>query len=197
VPRLTSQTRVERRQQLIDAAWRCAATKPFASLTVDEVCTEAGVSKGAFYIYFVQKQDLLLSLLDDEADQIRQVMESLTGEQASGIERVRRFARAMVRRGDEPARAQIRADLWAEMSSNPAVRRRWIDVIRERRSTLKGWVEESVASGELEPIPATALSAIVVALGDGLLLHAGLDPTAFRWSNVGKALDAILEGIRR
>jgi hypothetical protein len=32
-------------------------------------------------------------------------------------------------------------------------------------------------------------------LGDGLLLHAGLDPARFRWSNIAKALDAILEGI--
>jgi AcrR family transcriptional regulator len=196
VPRLASETKVERRQQLIDAAWRCVRIAPFASLTVDDVCAEAGVSKGAFYVYFAQKQDLLLALLDDEASEIEALSRSLAEQHPSGIERVRRFVRAMVQRGDDPGRVQIRADLWAEMSSNPAVRDRWIAAMRERRAVLQAWIEESTASGELEPIPAKALSAILVALGDGLVLHAGLDPTAFRWTNVGRALDAILEGIR-
>lgn len=195
MPRLAAATKVERRQQLIDAAWRCVPARGFQSLTVDEVCAEAGVSKGAFYIYFAQKQDLLLALLDDEAAGIDEVMRALQRAHMSGVERLRRFARTMVERGDDPARLQIRADLWAEMSSNPTVRQKWIAVVRERRATLKRWVEESVSSGELAPIPANALAAILLALGDGLLLHAGLDPSGFRWVNVGKALDAILDGI--
>jgi hypothetical protein len=60
---------------------------------------------------------------------------------------------------------------------------------------LRAWIEEAVASGDLAPIPANALAAILLALGDGLLLHAGLDPAGFRWGNIAKALDAILEGI--
>jgi TetR/AcrR family transcriptional regulator, repressor for uid operon len=195
VPRLAPDTKAERRQSLIDAARRGVAARGFQSLTVDEVCAEAGVSKGAFYIYFDQKQDLLLALLDDEAAGVDEVMRILQHAHMSGVERVRRFARAMVERGDDPARLQIRADLWAEMSSSPAVREKWVAVVRARRATLKRWVEESVASGELAPIPANALAAIMLALGEGLFLHAGLDPSGFRWINVGKALDAILDGL--
>lgn len=195
MPRLADATKVERRQQLIDAAWRCVAAQGFQSLTVDEVCAEAGVSKGAFYIYFAQKQDLLLALLDDEAAGIDEVMAALQHSHVSGVERLRRFARAMVERGDEPSRLQIRADLWAEVSSNAAVREKWVGVVRGRRATLKRWIEESVSSGELAPIPANALAAILLALGDGLMLHAGLDRSGFRWINVGKALDALLDGI--
>ena len=195
MPRLAPDTKLERRQALIDAARRCVAVRGFQSLTVDEVCAEAGVSKGAFYIYFAQKQDLLLALLDNEAAGIDEVMFALEGAHLSGVERLRRFARAMVERGDDPARLQIRADLWAEMSSSPDVRERWVAVVRGRRATLNGWIEESVSSGELAPIPPNALAAILLALGDGLLLHAGLDPSGFRWTNVAKALDAILEGI--
>jgi TetR/AcrR family transcriptional repressor of uid operon len=195
VPRLVPDTKLERRQALIDAARRCVATRAFRSLTVDEVCAEAGVSKGAFYIYFAQKKDLLLALLDDEAAGINDVMVALEHAHLSGVERLRRFARAVAERGDDPARLQIRADLWAEVFSSPEVREKWVGVVRARRATLKRWIEESVSSGELAPIPANALAAILLALGDGLLLHAGLDPRGFRWANVGKALDAILDGI--
>jgi TetR/AcrR family transcriptional regulator, repressor for uid operon len=195
VPRLAADTKLERRRKLIDAARRCVAARGFQSLTVDDVCAEAGVSKGAFYIYFNQKQDLLLALLDDEAAAIEEVMQALNDARMSGVERLRRFARAMIERGVDPAGVQIRADLWAEMSSNPAVRQKWVTVTRERRAVLKSWIEGGVESGELASIPANALAAILLALGDGLLLHAGLDPTGFRWGNIVRALDAILEGI--
>jgi TetR/AcrR family transcriptional repressor of uid operon len=195
LPKLAPATKVERRQQLVDAAWRCVSVQGFQSLTVDDVCVEAGVSKGAFYIYFEQKQDLLLALVDDEAAEMDELMLELRRQHMSGVERLRRFARAMVGRGDDPARVQIRADMWAEMSSNPAVREKWAAVMGERRARLRAWIEEAVASRDLAPIPANALAAILLALSDGLLLHAGLDPAGFRWSNIAKALDAILEGL--
>lgn len=195
MPRLAAATKIERRQQLLDAAWRCLAARGFQSLTVDEVCAEARVSKGAFYVYFAQKQDLLLALLDADADGMDEVMRRLQHAHMSSVERLRRFARTMVERGEDPARLQIRADLWAEMSSSPVVQQRWVAVVRGRRETLKRWIEDGVSSGELASIPANALAAILLALGEGLFLHAGLDPSGFRWVNVGKALDAILEGI--
>ena len=197
MPRLADAARTERRQHLVDAAWRCVAHRGFQSLTVDDVCAEAGVSKGAFYTYFDQKQELLLALLDDEAAELRALMLELEQAHVSGVERLRRSARAMVERGENPARLQIRADMWAEMSSNPAVREKWAAVVGERRAVLKGWIEESIGAGELAPIPANALAAILLSMGDGLLLHAGLDPSGFRWVNVRKALDALLEGIGR
>jgi AcrR family transcriptional regulator len=195
MPRLAPATKIERRQQLVEAARRCIADRGFASVTVDDVCAEAGMSKGAFYGYFAQKQDLLLALLEDEAEDVRTTMRELTDDR-DGVERLRRFAREMVRRGDDAAGLQLRADLWAEINEDPEIRERWADVVRERRTTLRSWIDQAVADGELEPLPANALAAILLALADGLTLHAGLDPSGFRRTNVTRALDAILDGIR-
>jgi AcrR family transcriptional regulator len=197
VPRLAEAARTERRQQLIDAAWRCASKQGFQSLTVDDVCAEAGVSKGAFYIYFEQKQDLLLALLEDDATGVDKTMQDLTRSGAGGVERLRRFVRAELERGEDVSRLQVRADLWAEMSSNPQVRERFAEVVRRRRMALRSWIDEATSAGEIIDIPSNALAAILLALGDGLMLHAGLDPSGFRWTNVKRALDAILEGIER
>jgi hypothetical protein len=54
-----------------------------------------------------------------------------------------------------------------------------------------------VADEELVDIPPNALASILIALGDGLLLHAALDPSAFQWRNVRKVLLTLLEGVRR
>ena len=197
MPRLAEAARTERRQQLIDAGWRCASRQGFRTMTVDDVCAEAGVSKGAFYLYFDQKQDLLLALLEDDAADLDAFMDDLRRSRVGGVERLRRLVRAELRRGEDPARLQVRADLWSEMSENPVVRERFADVVRRRRVALRSWVDESIEAGELVDIPSNALAAILLALGDGLILHAGLDPAGFRWANVRRALDAILEGIAR
>ena len=110
MPKIRPETRVERRQLLIDAAWRCAAVRGFRDLTVDDVCAEAGVSKGAFYGYFTQKRDVLLALLEDDAAALDGELERITQGNVSSVERVRRFAQVMLARGDDPARVQVRAD---------------------------------------------------------------------------------------
>jgi AcrR family transcriptional regulator len=195
MPKLSSETRSERRQLLIDAAWRCAAVRGFRDLTVDDVCAEAGVSKGAFYGYFEQKQDLLLALLDDDSIALDRELDRITRDSRSGVERVRRFAEAMLARGEDAARVQVRADLWADLLTEEAVRQRLASATQRRRELVRAWIEEAVESEELVAIPANALASILLALADGLMLHGALDAGAFRWRNIRRAIDVLLAGI--
>ena len=195
MPRITAAVRTERRQHIIEAAWRCAARKGFGDLTVDEVCAEADLSKGAFYGYFDNKQALLLALLEEDAAFLDQIMARLEATTISNVERLRRFTRAMLERGEEPARVQVRADLWAAMLTERAVRQRFSASVRHRREVLRGWIGAATAARELVDIPANAFAAVLLALGDGLTLHAGLDPAGFRWPNIRRALDLLLEGL--
>jgi AcrR family transcriptional regulator len=195
MPKLRPETRVERRQLLVDAAWRCAGVRGFRDLTVDHVCAEASVSKGAFYGYFEHKQDLLLGLLDDDSAALDAELETITSASSSGVERVRRFAQAMLARGDDAARVQVRADLWADLLTEEVVRARLAVATQQRRHLVRGWIDEAIASGELVAIPANALASILLALADGLMLHGALDPGGFRWPNIRRAIDVMLEGI--
>lgn len=196
MPKIAPLVRQERRQALLEAAWRCAARKGFPDLTVDEICAEAGISKGAFYGYFESKQDLLLALLEDDAAQLEAVAEQLEPAQFHGIERLRRFTKAMLQRGEDRARVQVRADLWAAASTDGIVKKRLSLTVARRRARLRRWIESAVGEGELVQLPANAFASILLALGDGLMLHAGMDPAGFRWQNIRRALDVLLEGIR-
>jgi AcrR family transcriptional regulator len=195
MPKLEAAVREQRRQHLIDAAWRCVARGGYRSLSVDDVCTEAGLSKGAFYTYFDQKQDLLLALLDDDAAGLSDVVAN-AAEQSNGVEQIRRFVAAVVDRGSDSAAVQLRADLWAEIAADDALRERFLEAMQQRRARLAGLITEATTAGELVEVPANALAAVFLALGDGLMLHRALDPSGFRWANVRRAIDALLEGLR-
>ncbi|HUA11810.1 MAG TPA: TetR/AcrR family transcriptional regulator [Solirubrobacteraceae bacterium] len=195
MPKIRQETRVERRQSLLEAAWRCASERGFRDLTVDDVCAEAGVSKGAFYGYFAQKRDLLLALLDDDAASLDHELEMITGESDSSVDRLRRFAQVTLASGEEPGRVQVRSDLWSELLTDGEVRRRLTEANRRRRELVRGWVQEGVRSGELTEIPENALASILLALADGLILHSALDAGAFQWRNVRQAIDVLLAAI--
>ena len=60
--KLQQQRSRETREKLIEAANRLWREHGFDETTVNEVCDEAGVSKGTFYFYFLRKEDLLLEL---------------------------------------------------------------------------------------------------------------------------------------
>ena len=122
------------------------------------------MSKGAFYGYFEQKQDLLLALLEDDTAALDHELEQITETSGSGVERVRRFAQAMLARGEDAARVQVRADLWADLFVADVVRQRLAEATHRRRQLVRGWVEEAIASGELVAIPANALASILLSL---------------------------------
>jgi AcrR family transcriptional regulator len=194
VPRISAATRDERQQRFIEAAWRCAARRGFGDTTVDDVCTEAGLSKGAFYGYFESKQALLLALLAEDARTVDEVIEELSSLPITSADRLRRFAHAALAHSAEAARVQLRADLWTAMMSEQDVRHALAEAVQRRRVQIRAWVEAGVAAGELKDIPANAFASLLLALSDGLLLHGGLDPSAFRWPNIRAALDILLGG---
>jgi len=197
VPRIAEEAREQRRQELVDAAWRCVARVGYHNLTVDDVCLEANLSKGAFYTYFAQKLDLLVALLDEDAASLEGLIADLGEAHASGVERIRRYLRAVLERGEDRAVVQMRADLWAEVRDDPEVQERFAETVRQRRAMLVGWIEEAIESGELVDIPANAFASILLALADGLMLHNSIDPGGFRWPNIQTALRVILDGISR
>lgn len=53
------------RQELIEAALTQSAAGSFKDLTVEGVTREAGVARSAFYVYFGDKEELLLGALED------------------------------------------------------------------------------------------------------------------------------------
>ena len=164
-------------------------------MTVDDVCAEAGFSKGAFYSHFASKRALLDALIDDDANAVVEVMGRLEAEHLDRPERLRRLTRVMLERAGDPSRVQVRTDLWAAVLTEPEIRQRVNATVDAQRRIIRRWVEEAIADGEIVDLPANALASILLALNDGLMLHRILDESGFRWQNVSRALDALLAGI--
>jgi AcrR family transcriptional regulator len=193
MPKIGDQERAARRQRFIDAAWRCLSQRGYRDTTVEAVCEEAGASKGAFYGYFASKQELLVALLDDQAGRLDQAA-AAAGER--GLQGLRAFTRETLREAQDPARVQLRADVFAAVAGDPELRSRLATSVAHRRTLLRQAVEEMARRGQIaEPTRANAVASILLALADGLLLHRALDEKAFRWENVSAVVDRLLDGL--
>jgi AcrR family transcriptional regulator len=197
MPKITDTQRAARRQAFLGAALTRLATRSFRDVTIDEICLAAGASKGAFYLYFQSKQELLLALLDEQAAAFERTIAQLESSRAPTAESLRRFARNTFRLAQDPATLQLRADLWGLAATAPEVHDRLAQVNARQRDLLRGWVEQHIDTGELrlDRAYANAFASILVALSEGLVLHRSLDPSAFRWPRIQALLDVALAAI--
>lgn len=59
--------------KLLDAALVVFADRGFHAARVDDVCEQAQVSHGTFYLYFASKEDLFRTLVDDVVTEMREL----------------------------------------------------------------------------------------------------------------------------
>ena len=77
MPRTQAQRSEHTRAALRDAANRLFLKQGVDKTTVDAICAAAGVSKGAFYLYFHRKEDLLLEYALRRLRRIREMLPDL------------------------------------------------------------------------------------------------------------------------
>ena len=117
-------------------------------MTVDDVCAEARLSKGAFYGYFEQKRDLMVALLEDDARDLDAILDTLGNRSISNIERIRGYTQALLERGGTPGRAPRRADLVSSLLSRQEVAARLWGCGPRLRSRLGDRMRVACRSGE-------------------------------------------------
>lgn len=62
MPKVSEQHREKRRDQILEAALRCFATRGFQRTSMADIITESGLSAGAIYGHFDSKQEIMLSV---------------------------------------------------------------------------------------------------------------------------------------
>lgn len=67
----------EKRERILEGALRAFAKKGFYNTRISEVAAEAGVADGTIYLYFKNKDDVLISLFEDRMEWL---IERLTNE---------------------------------------------------------------------------------------------------------------------
>lgn len=82
-----------KREKILAGALKAFARKGFYNTKISEIAIEAGVADGTIYLYFKNKDDLLISLFEDRMDWLIQRMQSELEGLDSAEDRIRQLIR--------------------------------------------------------------------------------------------------------
>ena len=141
-PARVTKRRAETRARLLDAAYRVFADKGFGRTRIEDVCTAAGYTRGAFYSQFDSLDELFFSLYDERAllitDQVGAALADVGG--ADSIEAaLDRVAATLLLDRDW---LLIKTDFLMHAARNPVVAQRLL----HHRGELRAAIEQRLAA---------------------------------------------------
>jgi AcrR family transcriptional regulator len=74
------QNRIDRERRILDAALKIFSEKGFVGASMDEIASEAGISKPTLYQYFPSKDELFTAMMSQERDHMLESFEYPSGE---------------------------------------------------------------------------------------------------------------------
>ena len=167
--RFSPDERAQIAQRLRDVGRRAFETHGLRRVTVDDLARAAGISKGAFYLFFDSKEALLLDLFERfEADFQRTVLDVVLRPELGPAESLRTLLRTAVTvRGTDPLLSNLSdTDMEVLMRRIPpdqaatlleadvASARRFVEYWREQGSPLS--IDAEVLTGLMRAIVLTA-----------------------------------------
>jgi AcrR family transcriptional regulator len=139
-----------KRMQILDGAKRCFLSVGFEAASMNDITSEAGVSKGTLYVYFEDKEDLFAALIDREKSATMNAARQQLEAGGTAPEALHRFGAYVTSRltSEEVIRAQRMVLGVAERM--PVIAQRFFTGDSfSAHHILKEWLDARVAAGEL------------------------------------------------
>ncbi len=167
----------ERIQQIIAAALAVFAREGFAQARMDDIAKEAGLSKGAVYLYFASKDAIIAAILKFFFQQelrlllrrepisapIREQLLDMTKRMVGAIERMKPFL-------------SIAFEFYAIAGRRQDVRQFLLGYFADYRNFCRELIQQGIERGEFRAVDPDATAVTILALFEGLALFWMVDP---------------------
>jgi AcrR family transcriptional regulator len=175
--RAAARAKARRRQQILAAAARLFAERPYGAVQMDDVARHAAVGKATLYRYFPSKEELYLAVFDDALSGLGRRFAELATAGLAPSARLDGMLRAMV-----DVLAEQVASLRLLDFEHADLAGRWRSVFRARRQALVDALGEVLdagcRSGEFRAVDPDVTPALLVGMIRGGLMGAPNLPRA-------------------
>jgi AcrR family transcriptional regulator len=193
------QTRsIETRNKIMQSARELFSRSGYESASVDDICREAGISKGAFYHHFPSKQSVFMDLLNEWLSGVDQGLELLRSGQSDASQGLIHMADILpeILRTAE-GRMPIFLEFWSYASRDPKL---WksatapFERYREYFANILAGMEPAEAA---DPQAKENAALAMMSLAIGLLVMGVIDPKAADWGSAGReSMRMLLAGMK-
>lgn len=158
----------DRRSRILHCAQQVFAEKGFRAAEVQDIATAAGVSKATIYKHFRSKDEVLVTVVEENFAHIRQIMLANMIGPEQPMERLRKvlYETALYLDGNKAFCHVLVRDAGEFMG---VIKRLYLDLVRETTPTAEAFFEHLRQRGEIPDIPTTQLLKLLTNAGIGVL----------------------------
>ena len=181
----------ETRTRIIESAIKLFSSRGYDAASVDDICTEAGISKGAFYHHFESKQALFLALLDGWLKTIDNAIEASKDMTVpeTFMQMTEAFPYLFKTAGEG---LPIFLEFWLQASRDKKIWDASIAPYRRYHKYFTSLIKKGVQEGSFVEVDPELASRMIVSTAMGLLLQSLLDPKGAKWEKVARESTAML-----
>jgi AcrR family transcriptional regulator len=192
-----SERRRSSREALLDAGAKVFAARGYRAASVDEILTEAGLSKGTFYWHYGSKHELFLALLEERVDRPVRTLMGVTGAAPAEATTAPVVSRGLAELFEQQRElVLLQHEYWSTAVRDPQVGESY----RQRQAALRDTLARALAArhertGVPLTVPAPRLATAFMALAEGLSLEALADPDHVDRELFGEIVSLVYDGL--
>ncbi len=191
------ETKEIRRQQILESAIRCISKHGYHQTTMDDIASEAALSKGSLYWYFKSKEEILADICKLQCDEHLQILSAFS-EQNMPVKEL------ALKTGDkileslinEPDQCKMSFEFWALTDENKQVKEAHSGVHKIWQETVSNLIKSGIKKGEIKPnVNVKELSIALLAIFDGIIIAYSIDKSLNVKTIWHTAISAFFDGI--
>jgi TetR/AcrR family transcriptional regulator, transcriptional repressor of aconitase len=193
MPRVSQDHLEARRRQILDGSRTCFARHGYEGATVRRLEDATGLSRGAIFHHFKDKESLFLALAEDDAGRMADVVAE------QGLVQVMRNLLERPRDGDTHTPGAdwlgTRLEVSRRLRTDVDFRQRWAQRSEQLTAATKARLQWQRDAGNLrDDIDIDVLTAYLELVLEGLVSHLAMGLPA---DDLGPVLDLVEESVRR
>lgn len=176
----------ERKQQIIKATIECITRFGYSNFSMQDVARVADVSKGIIHYYFLNKEDLMMTVLDNVSTEIENLLSSSEYGQDVQVRlsNVIWMCANVVQTKREYYR--INMDFWTQIDQKQKVREEVARHYAKFRNAIANIIQQGISQGVFRQGDALQYASLIIALIDGTALQWLFDEGVFVYDELIK-----------
>jgi len=190
------------RQDLMRSAWHIFSQKGYVETRLSDIAKEAGVTRGAIYWHFGNKENLLISLFKDRADSYFTIISGILASDSSPLEKIKAILVNIIRKMETDDQIKAEEILMLRRADDQGRFRQIHDYIKQRTEKhfelLFRIIVEGQERGEIRKgvDPQHIVSLLFVFIGGFAKLEMRRHAPPFEVPDSAELVDLFLMGIR-
>ena len=181
----------ETRSRILESSVKLFSERGFNAASVDDICTEAEISKGAFYHHFASKQALFLALLDGWLKIVDTAIEASKDKTApeTFMQMAEAFPYIFETAGNH---LPMFMEFWLQASRDEKIWQASIAPYHRYHKYFTSLIKKGVEEGSFVNVDPQIASRLIISAAMGLLLQSLLDPKGAKWEKVARESTTML-----